>query len=340
MIRMKPILLDGSSGGGQMLRTALSLAMITRRPFRMVHIRGKRSRPGLMRQHLACVRAACEISGGTADGADIGSTEIVFRSHEIRPGSYQFAVGTAGSTSLILQTLLPALWLAGGESSVTVEGGTHNPLAPPFDFLDRVFLPAMAKLGATAGIHLLETGFAPAGGGAVRCDVLPCGGFQRADFTNRGALLGTKIRVPVRNLPQSIAGRVLDAAVAVCPCNDAAVELREPGPGRGLACLVEAEFEHTREMTCSFGEQGVGEDKVGRRAGKLMSDFIGCGTAVGRHLADQLLLPLALAGGGCFTTMAPDDHLSTNAAVIRSFLDITIDITELGHGQWEVRLGS
>ena len=106
---MKPLQLDGTTGGGQMLRTALSLAMVTGQPFRMTNIRGKRPKPGLMRQHLTCVKAACEISGGTADGAEIGSTELVFRAGKLTGGNYQFAIGTAGSTGLLFQTLLPAL---------------------------------------------------------------------------------------------------------------------------------------------------------------------------------------------------------------------------------------
>ncbi|OYV06181.1 MAG: RNA 3'-phosphate cyclase, partial [Verrucomicrobiales bacterium VVV1] len=161
----KAIQLDGGEGGGQMLRTALSLAMITGQPFRMVRIRGKRQRPGLMRQHLTCVNAACAVSGGTADGAEIGSTELVFRAGKVRGGVYDFAIGTAGSTGLLFQTLLPALLLADASSTLRLSGGTHNPMAPPFEFLDRVFLPAIRRMGAVASIRLIESGFAPAGGG-------------------------------------------------------------------------------------------------------------------------------------------------------------------------------
>ena len=171
---MKPIQLDGAAGGGQMLRTALSLAMVTGQPFRMVNIRGKRPKPGLMRQHLTCVKAACEISDGTADGAEIGSTELVFRAGKVRGGSYHFAIGTAGSTGLLFQTLLPALLHADGPADLRLEGGTHNPMAPPFEFLDRVFLPALRKMGADATLELEQTGFAPVGGGIGNCRVAPC----------------------------------------------------------------------------------------------------------------------------------------------------------------------
>jgi RNA 3'-terminal phosphate cyclase (ATP) len=333
---MKTIQLDGSAGGGQMLRTALSLAMVTGQPFRMTHIRGKRRKPGLMRQHLTCVRAACAVSDGTADGAELNSTELVFRAGKVRPGSYEFAIGTAGSTGLLMQTLLPALWLAGGPSTLRLSGGTHNPLAPPFEFLDRVFLPALARMGAKAEMSLIESGFAPAGGGTVECRIEPCSGFQKIDWRERGEIVSTAVRVPLRHLPVSIADRVLDAALAVFPCEDAGVEIREPGPGRGLACLVEARFEHGAELTSSFGEQGVSAEKVGRRAGKMMHDFLGTGAAVGRHLADQLLLPMALAGGGRFTTMVPDDHLATNLAVIAKFLPGGFTVEKPSSALWEV----
>ena len=171
---MKPIQLDGTAGGGQMLRTALSLALVTGQPFRMTNIRGKRPKPGLMRQHLTCVKAACEISDGTADGAEIGSTELVFRAGKPRGGSYQFAIGTAGSTGLLFQTLLPALLHADGPSTLRLEGGTHNPLAPPFEFLDRVFLPALRRIGAEATLSLVQSGFAPVGGGILECQIQPC----------------------------------------------------------------------------------------------------------------------------------------------------------------------
>lgn len=323
----KMIQLDGSGGGGQMLRTALSLAMVTGKPFRMTKIRGQRRKPGLMRQHLTCVKAACEISGGTADGAEIGSTELVFGAGEVRASSYHFSIGTAGSTSLLLQTLLPALWSAEGPSTLRLEGGTHNPLAPPFDFIERVFLPAMAKMGAKATVRLLETGFVPVGGGVIECEIEPCAAFAAFDWMDRGELKGKSIRVPVRELPLSIGGRVLDAALGAYPCEDAKLVALPDGPGRGVACLVEAAFEHGHELCATFGEHGTSSEKVGRRAAKMMNDFIGNGAAVGRHLADQLLLPMALAGGGRFTTMPPDNHVPTNIAVIEEFLDLRFEVS-------------
>ncbi|GAA5132081.1 RNA 3'-terminal phosphate cyclase [Luteolibacter yonseiensis] len=330
---MKLIQLDGTDGGGQMLRTALSLAMVTGQPFRMTSIRGKRPKPGLMRQHLTCVKAACEISNGTADGAEIGSTELVFRAGKTCGGDYRFSIGTAGSTSLLFQTLLPALLHAGGASTLRLEGGTHNPLAPPFEFIDRVFLPALGKMGGRATVSLVQSGFAPVGGGIIEATIQPCEKLAAFHLHEPGEVKSLVLRVPSRNLPIHIAGRILDSALAQYPCDDASVEIREPGPGRGVCCLYEAVFEHTSELTSAFGETNVTAERVGRRAAKTIQDFIGSGAAVGRCLADQLLLPMALAGEGSFTTMAPDDHIPTNISVIEKFLPVRFSIETADRGK-------
>lgn len=336
---MKPLQLDGSSGGGQMLRTALSLAMLTGQPFRMTNIRGKRRKPGLMRQHLTCVRAACEISDGTADGAEIGSTELVFRAGKVRPASYEFAIGTAGSTSLLFQTLFPALAMAGGESRLRLSGGTHNPLAPPFDFLDRVFLPAVRRMGFDASLELVQTGFAPAGGGVIDCVIRPVENLKPFILLDRGQLLSTRIRVPVRGLAPGIAERVLAAAIEHNPYDDARIDGLPSGPGQGVACIVESTFEHASEMACVLGEMSVSSESLGKRAGKSMAHFLASNATVGRYLADQLLLPMALAGGGRFTTTAPDDHVPSNLSVIRKFLDVPISVENVANGVWEVTAG-
>ncbi|MEO7099758.1 MAG: RNA 3'-terminal phosphate cyclase [Luteolibacter sp.] len=334
----KPIQLDGTHGGGQMLRTALSLAMITGQPFRMTNIRGKRQKPGLMRQHLTCVKAACEISDGTADGAEIGSTEIVFRAGKLRGASYQYAIGTAGSTTLLLQTLLPALLHADGPSTLRLEGGTHNPLAPPFEFIDRVFLPALRRMGAEARVSLVQSGFAPAGGGVIECEIRPCAKLAPIELHERGDLTSMNLRVPIRNLNASIGNRMLAAALDQFPCEDASLEVREPGPGRGVCCLYEARFKNAAELSSSFGESNVTAERVGRRAAKNLQDFIGSQAPVGRHLADQLLLPIALAGSGSFTTIVPDAHVPTNISIIEKFLPVKFSIDEGERGRRIIRV--
>ncbi|MBK1883176.1 RNA 3'-terminal phosphate cyclase [Luteolibacter pohnpeiensis] len=329
----KLIQLDGINGGGQMLRSALSLAMITGQPFRMVNIRGKRSKPGLMRQHLTCVLASQEISDGSVDGAEIGSTELVFRGGEIRGGSYQFSIGTAGSTSLLFQTLLPALLHAAAPSNIRLEGGTINPLAPPFEFLDKAYMPTIRKMGVNAELTLHQTGFAPAGGGLMEAAIQPINKFGVLDLHDRGALESVSIRVVVRALNESIARRILDSACVTLPCEDTEIEIREDGPGRGIGCLVGAKFTNAHEMSCALAEMGVSAESVGHRAANSIKRFIDSDATVGRNLADQLLLPMALAGGGSFVMMKPSAHVLSNISVIEKFLPVKFKIEVADRGR-------
>src|SRR6476620_518674 len=172
MKKSEVITIDGSvgEGGGQIIRNSLALSLVTGQPFRIVNIRAGRKKPGLLRQHLTAVQAANQIGDAAVDGAEMGSGEVVFRPEGIRAGDYRFAIGTAGSTTLVLQTILPALILAGAPSHLTLEGGTHNPLAPPFDFLAQTFLPHLARFGPTVTATLARPGFFPAGGGRLEIE--------------------------------------------------------------------------------------------------------------------------------------------------------------------------
>ncbi|MDP0491490.1 MAG: RNA 3'-terminal phosphate cyclase [Verrucomicrobiota bacterium JB023] len=336
---MKAIALDGSKGGGQMLRSALTLALITGQAFRMTSIRGQRKSPGLKRQHLTCVKAALALCDGAADGAEMGSTELVFHPGTLRGGDYEFAIGTAGSTSLLLQTLLPALWLAKEPSVIRVSGGTHNPLAPPTDFIAHTFLPSMARLGARATLRLLETGFAPVGGGVIECSVEPCQRFEPAAFTRNGDPESIGIRIIARQVAPRILERVAHAASQKLSGPEPKIEILPEGPGHGLACLTEARWADFRMVCSSFGEQGLTAEKVGRYAGKGMHNYLGSGAYADRHLADQLLLPLALAGGGSFTAQIPDDHFETNRAVISKFVPLEVSVSEPERGVVKVVVG-
>lgn len=164
---MSLIVIDGSEGegGGQVLRTSLALSLITGKPFRIENLRAKRDKPGLLRQHLTAVHAAVQVGDAAVEGASLGSTALTFVPRALRAGDYSFAIGTAGSTMLVLQTVLLPLVLAGGSSTLELEGGTHNPSSPPFDFVERAFLPLLRRMGAEIEIELVRPGFHPAGGG-------------------------------------------------------------------------------------------------------------------------------------------------------------------------------
>ena len=169
------IQINGQHGGGQILRTALSLSLITGKPFRMTNIRGKRQKPGLMRQHLTCVKAALSLGDGSADGDTLKSTELIFHPGELKSGDYRFTIGTAGSTSLVAQTLILPLLLKNEPSTLVIEGGTHNPMAPSADFLRDQYLCALRVMGYQIDMECVKPGFVPAGGGQIRVTIKPSG---------------------------------------------------------------------------------------------------------------------------------------------------------------------
>lgn len=319
--------LDGAQGegGGQILRTALSLSMLQGRPVRLVNIRAGRRKPGLMRQHLACVRAAESVCSAAVDGAQIGATALHFRPGAIRGGDYEFRIGTAGSTMLVLQTVLPALLRADVASTLALEGGTHNQMAPSSDFIADAFLPQLARMGAQVSMTVERHGFYPAGGGCVRVTVTPTALMPLA-LHERGNAQGIDATVLLRNLPQHIAERELDAAAARLTLTKRQRLDLPSGPGPANALVLTARFEHVSEVVVGLGEHGVSAENVARAASDQLRSYLAHGAPVGEHLADQLLLPLLLAGGGSFVTGRPNAHLETNAAVIRAFgaADITI----------------
>ena len=332
----KLIQIDGREGGGQMLRTALSLSLATGQPFRMTGIRAGRPRPGLLRQHLTCVRSSVEISEGCADGAELGSTELVFRPGTLRAGGWNFSIGTAGSVHLLLQTLLPALLAGGQVAELRLEGGTHNPMAPPSEFITNVWLPLLRRMGADVAYDLKETGFAPSGGGIIEVKIGALAKWKPITLLECGALLDQRLRIIRRGVSSTIAERMFkEAGRTLAWEQHDDIELTN-GPGQGIVCQAEVRFEHVAECVTHFGERGVSSESIGRRVAKAMKDYLGCGVPVGRHLADQLLLPMALAGGGEFLTMHPDDHFRTNREVIETFLPVKIRTTEEERGRWRV----
>ncbi len=330
---MKMIELDGShgEGGGQILRTALTLSMITAIPFRIERIRARRSKPGLLRQHLTAVNAAAQICGAQVQGAAPGSQSLSFVPGKIRGDDYRFAIGTAGSCTLVLQTLLPALWFADAPSTLRISGGTHNPAAPPADFLSRSWLPLLLRMGAEMKIELLRHGFYPAGGGELYASVRPVPALQPLELLERGELRAGQATAIVAGVPVEVAKREL--AELHLQLGGVLGELQQEmralssheGPGNAL--LVELQYREITELFTAFGEKGLPAEVVASRAAKLARHFHGSTAAVGEHLADQLVLPLALAGAGAFTTVHVSSHLQTNVEVIGKFLPVEFAIT-------------
>ena len=329
--------IDGSrgEGGGQVLRTSLALSMITGTPIRIVNIRARRSKPGLMRQHLTSVQAAAAVSGARVEGAAVGSREITFTPSSVRPGNYDFSIGTAGSTTLILQTVLPALILASGPSRLSLEGGTHNPLAPPFEFLDRAFLPLLRRMGPAVDAQLNRAGFYPAGGGSLSVTVDPVAKLQGLDLLERGEILNRRATVLLANLPGHIADREAKKLGELTSWDESATEIRRiESAGPGNAVLLELESENVTEVFTAIGEVGVAAEAVAEKAVREMRDYLKAGVPVGEHLADQLLLPLALAGSGSYRTLPLSLHARTQVELIPEFLEVRIEV----EGE-EVRVG-
>lgn len=318
--------LDGAAGegGGQVLRTALTLSMITGQPFRIKNIRAGRARPGLMRQHLVAVQAAARICRADVADAVVGPQTLLFEPGKIRAGDYEFAIGTAGSCTLVLQTVLPALLFADGPSSVRLNGGTHNSMAPPAHFLQRAYGRVLAAMGAGIDIRLNRFGFYPAGGGEVVAEVQPCAALRQLDLLQRGARRLGYAESFVAGVPASVARRELACIGQGMGWEEgqllACVLPAEYGPGNVL--LVTLEHEHVTEVFSGFGEKAVRAETVAKLTLEHARRYIASGAAVGEWLADQIMLPMALAGGGAFTADKLSLHALTNAEVIARFLPV------------------
>lgn len=320
--------LDGSTGegGGQILRTSLTLSMITGQAFRIRNIRANRHPAGLRRQHLSAVRAAAIACDATVSHAEVGSTSLEFSPGRVNGGVYDFDIGTACSTTLVLQTLIPALLFAEQPTVVTVTGGTHNPKAPPAEFLQQAYCRVLAGMGADIEINLERYGFYPAGGGSISAYVWPCKQLRRLDLLDRGGLRQAYAQAIAARLPAQVAQRQYATVRNLLGWDDG--QLREvlspPSASPGNALLLTVESEAVTEVFSAIGDRGVRAESVAREAALEARRYLASGAAVGEHLGDQVMLPMALAGGGAYTLDHVSQHAITNAEVITHFLPVTI----------------
>lgn len=330
---MSMLVLDGSrgEGGGQILRTALALSTLTGKPFRIQAIRAKRKKPGLLRQHLTCVNAAAAICGAEVRDAELGSQQLTFVPGKLRHGDYSFAIGTAGSTTLVLQTLFFGLLNAEGASSVVIEGGTHNPLAPPFDFLEHAFIPLMARMGAQANVELVRPGFHPAGGGSIRARFQGKAAWLPLDLTRPHHVSSIRAVATVSSLSREIAARelaVIADGLSLTPEALSIAQLKGGGPGNIVSVFVENDL--CTEVFTAVGERGVSAEDVAKQVVTEVKEYLAAEVPVGRYLADQLLMPMALAGGGAFRTLSLSEHAVTQIATLKHFLELGVSVREQG----------
>ncbi len=339
------ITIDGSygEGGGQILRTSLALSLITGQPLRIEKIRAGRKTPGLLRQHLTSVLAAAKVGQAEVTGASLGSTQLSFTPGKITAGEYHFAIGTAGSTALVLQTVLPALMIADGKSKLTLEGGTHNPFAPPFDFLQHAFLPLLKRMGVRVDADLINYGFYPAGGGKLELTIHPVPPKQlgQLDLPERGEIRERRARVILCHLARNIADRELNIVQKKLswPKKWHKVETPANSIAPGNFVSLEIECDHVTEVFTGFGERTVAAEAVADQAALAARRYLASDAAVGEYLADQLLLPMALGGGGSFTTLPPSRHTLTNIEIIRKFLPVEITCEQTAHRIWKISVG-
>lgn len=331
------ITIDGSQGegGGQIVRSSLALSLVTGQPVTIENVRAKRSRPGLMRQHLTAFQAAAEIGKAVVEGDAIGSRKVTFHPHELIAGEYTFNIGTAGSTMLVLQTVLPALMVAEGPSQVILEGGTHNPFAPPFDFLQRAYAPLVARLGPKIEMTLERPGFYPAGGGRAVVSIEPVSQLRPLSLLERGNLVRRSVRALVSNLPAHIGERECRRVISKCNWGKETGDVEEVtnarGPGNAL--IVEIASQHVTEVFTSFGEKGRPAEAVAEKCVKQVLRYLKGDVPVGEYLADQLILPLSIGagqgtGGGKFRTLSLSPHSTTHLDVVQRFLDIEVEVEE------------
>jgi RNA 3'-terminal phosphate cyclase (ATP) len=331
--------IDGSygEGGGQVLRTAISLSALTRKPVRVTDVRAGRSKPGLAPQHLTGVRALAEACRAEVEGAEIGSTDVVFEpTAEIRPGDYTFDVaeaahgGSAGSVSLILQSLLLPLALAQTPSKLTIKGGTHVPWSPPYDFIADVYLPILSRMGVNASARQVSWGFFPAGGGRITVDIEPTKEVAPLSLVERGELKFVHGRAVACNLKSHIAVRMINRARNMLSGLGVPVNItpeRVKGKGPGAFFFLRAEYENVTAGFSALGEPRKPSDKVAEEACGEFMEHDETGPPATAQLADQLLLPAAVASGRTeILTSRITKHLMTNAHVIRQFLPVQIDV--------------
>ncbi len=326
--------LDGShgEGGGQMLRTALSLSAILQKPFRIVNIRAGRPKPGLQAQHLTCVNACMELCGAKVEGNYLNSTELSFSPGKIAGGNFSFSVGTAGSTILVLQTLLPVALFAPVETKISIEGGTENPFAPTSFYFKQVFLPTVSKMGVQASVEAERFGWYPKGGGKIVSRVQPCKKISPLQLKERGALEKITGFSLTSNLPASVRERMKSRCLRQLSENSLSAKISSlelPSQAIGAEFFLLAQSQNGVAGFSALGELSKPAEKVAGEALHSLLEFLKSGACVDAHLADQLLLYCALAkGGSCYSVEGVSPHLQANAQVIQKFLpDCVIEIT-------------
>ncbi len=334
-VKAKPelIQIDGSQGegGGQMLRTSLALSIFLMKPFEMINIRANRPNPGIQAQHLKAIEASSVISNAIVEGAIIKSNWVRFFPVEIKHGNFKFDIGTAGSTSLVLQTIYLPLSFATGTSNLTITGGTHVSWSPTFDYIKNCWIYFMKRIGLKIDVELKRAGFYPHGGGEIKAVINPVREINPLNLIERGELLGIQVYSAHTNLTDEVAKRQAKAAEKILK-NYGKVEViidELDSYSKNTTIAITGIFENSVCCYTNLGEKGKRAEFVAEEACEKFLKFLSSDSAVDEYMADQILLPLSLAPEVSeFTTPRLTNHLKTNIDVIKKFVDVEFEIAE------------
>ena len=329
------ISIDGSlgEGGGQILRTSLALSAALGIPFTISNIRKGREKPGLMRQHLTAVQAAKRICDAQVSGDAVGSTQLTFEPGALHGGEFHFPIGTAGSTTMVMQAILPALMVAPQPTRVTIEGGTHQTHAPSFDFFARALVPLMNRMGPRVEARLERHGFYPAGGGRIVVDVMPATSLLPLNLLSRGGRGKPTLSILLAKLPMNIAERERERVLAKLTIDapPQCMHFIDSSHSPGNVVLIDVPCEHVTEVFTGIGEVGRLAESVVDHVVNEVRQYIASEAALARHLADQVMVPMAIAAmltkqsGGSFTTLPLSLHAKTNLQTIAAMTGITCE---------------
>jgi RNA 3'-terminal phosphate cyclase (ATP) len=327
------VLIDGSEGegGGQVLRTSLTMSMLTSQPFEMIRIRAKRPNPGLQPQHLQALLAAQQICGATVEGAEKGSRRVRFMPGETHSGSYRFDIGTAGATSLVLHTLYLPLSRCDQPSTLHIHGGTHVPWSPSYLHLVDAWLPCLRAMGFRLELTLQRAGFYPHGGGELVVTIQPVTTLQSLRLASRGDLREVRVFSAHTNLTDEVASRQAGAAERLlrqAGLRPVVEETHLPSWSRNTVCAITGTFQHTQVCYSALGERGKRAERVAEEACRAFLTFLHTDATVDEYVADQLVLPMALANGpSTLRTPRITSHLLTNIATLQQFLPTAIRLS-------------
>lgn len=323
---METLKIDGSigHGGGQILRSALALSAILGKPFEMHSIRKDRSQPGLRRQHLCGVSAAAEICGAKLEGAELGSEDLLFIPKKIKAGTYQFAVGTGGSVSLVLQSILLPLAVQKVKSHISVAGGTYTPQAPTAEFFTETLVPQMNQMGYSVKAEITRAGFFRIGGGLVQVDCCRKDNFMPVYWMEKESPRKCFIQIVTSHFPEKTTLKVaklireeLSKMRNMIPYELEIMEnpdIEEPG-----AAVIVRTAGRTPTVFSEIAQYGYSSEALARSLGKQIRSFLAASAPIETHLADQIILPLFFAAGGLFLTKSSSEHLESCIKILELF---------------------